>query len=122
MTISQLNGCGRIYSGLRTRSRQHNPAAKTKPSKFLLSKGGFRDSCAAFDSSHNLSIRHRICDSGWVTRGRRPNFPAVYDQVNSDYGVGSADVDERLDLSEENVLLSHSNLEELYDFALNLVN
>ncbi|KAL5788978.1 hypothetical protein ACOSP7_005927 [Xanthoceras sorbifolium] len=111
MTITQLNGGGRISSGLRSRSRQQNPVAKTKPSRFLLPQSGIHDSCAAFDRSCHLSVERKTCVSPLVTRGRRPHFPVVYDQLGSDCGVGSADVEERLDLGEENVLNSSSNEE-----------
>ncbi|KAK3195800.1 hypothetical protein Dsin_027110 [Dipteronia sinensis] len=114
MTITQLNGSGRLSSGLRSRSRQQNSVAKTKPSRFLLSQSGIRDSCATFDGSCHLSVEHKTCVSPWVTQGRRPHFPVVYDQLNSDCGVGSADVEEILEFGEENVLCS-SSIEEHFE-------
>ncbi|KAK0580929.1 hypothetical protein LWI29_007817 [Acer saccharum] len=114
MTITQLNGIGRLSSGLRSRSRQQNSVAKTKPSRFSLPPSGIRDSFATFDRSCHLSVEHKTCVSPWVTQGRRPHFPVVYDQLNSDCGVGSADVEEILDFDEDNVL-SSSSIEEHFE-------
>ncbi|KAJ4715868.1 Protein DETOXIFICATION [Melia azedarach] len=103
MTITQLNS-GRFSTGLRSRSRLQNTVAKTKTSRLCLQHIGNGDSCAAFDMNCHLSVEHRNCVSPLVIHGRKPNLLVVYDQLNSDCGVGSADMEERLVSGEESVL------------------
>ncbi|XP_044488025.1 protein DETOXIFICATION 45, chloroplastic-like isoform X1 [Mangifera indica] len=100
MTITQLNG-GRLSSGMRTRNRQQNPIAKSIKSRFLLQQGGVRDSSVAFCRNWPLSLEHRSRVPILVTCGRKCSIPAAYDQLNSDLGVDSADVEERFNLEDD---------------------
>ncbi|XP_044509699.1 protein DETOXIFICATION 45, chloroplastic-like isoform X2 [Mangifera indica] len=100
MTTTQLNG-GRLSSGLRTRSRQQNSVCKAIASRFQLQQGGVRDSCVALDRYCRLSLEHKSSVPFLVTRGRNSKSPVVYNQLNSDLGVDSADVEERFNLKDE---------------------
>lgn len=102
MTIAQLNGGGRLSSGVRSRNWPWNIVAKAKASHFSLQRSRIGDGCAAFDGSCHLSLEHSNCVSSLVTRRRKHNFPVVYDQLNSDCSVESADAETRLLSGEEN--------------------
>ncbi|KAH9694406.1 protein DETOXIFICATION 45 [Citrus sinensis] len=102
MTIAQLNGGGRLCSGVGSRNRLWNTVAKANASRFSLQQSRIGDGCAAFDSSCRLSLEHSNCVSSLLTRRRKHNFPVVYDQLNSDCSVESLDTETRLVLGEEN--------------------
>lgn len=102
MTIAQLNGGGRLCSGVGSRNRLWNTVAKANASRFSLQQSRIGDGCAAFDSSCRLSLEHSNCVSSLLTRRRKHNFPVVYDQLNSDCSVESVDTETRLVLGEEN--------------------
>ncbi|KAH9654871.1 protein DETOXIFICATION 45 [Citrus sinensis] len=102
MTIAQLNGGGRLCSGVGSRNRLWNTVAKANASRFSLQQSRIGDGCAAFDSSCRLSLEHSNCVSSLLTRRRKHNFPVIYDQLNSDCSVESLDTETRLVLGEEN--------------------
>ncbi|KAH9694404.1 protein DETOXIFICATION 45 [Citrus sinensis] len=79
MTIAQLNGGGRLCSGVGSRNRLWNTVAKANASRFSLQQSRIGDGCAAFDSSCRLSLEHSNCVSSLLTRRRKHNFPVVYD-------------------------------------------
>lgn len=102
MTIAQLNGGGRLCSGVGSRNRLWNTVVKANASRFSLQQSRIGDGCAAFDRSCRLSLEHSNCVSSLLTRRRKHNFPVVYDQLNSDCSVESVDTETRLVLGEEN--------------------
>ncbi|KAH9654870.1 protein DETOXIFICATION 45 [Citrus sinensis] len=79
MTIAQLNGGGRLCSGVGSRNRLWNTVAKANASRFSLQQSRIGDGCAAFDSSCRLSLEHSNCVSSLLTRRRKHNFPVIYD-------------------------------------------
>ncbi|KAB2602583.1 MATE efflux family protein 3 [Pyrus ussuriensis x Pyrus communis] len=107
---------GALSNGLTAGSRDGNPITRksrffnplhTREDSNIVARSGRKDLSNANDMGGcNLSATRRPLCLPLVTRRRRPCFPGVANQLSSDLGVGSFEVEGKLALQEEEAPIS----------------